>query len=783
MTDKTFRFKHLSFLHWNVNGLLTKLKDRELIQYISSFHFVCLVETFVDYLETGVFSSHTVFCKPAVKLTKQGRKSGGVLCLIKNELVPYVKEIKCDRGHVLCFLLDKKLFGFNRDVVYMCAYVPPENSPYYSAFDIDDGISLLEESLADVMLSLDDVYLLLCGDLNSRIANEFPISQSENYVFARAVEEIPVRCSEDSVLNPYGKKLLNMCTACVGLNILNGVCNGDLQGRYTFISHCGNSVNDYFMAGFKKDYSTVDHMFTLMAMIQKQFALNRKLYVAFIDFEKAFDSISRKLLWPILLKNGIKGRLYKRVRSMYENVKARIRCGATFTDYINCTRGVKQGDVCSPVLFSLFINELALDIIYNGRHGVSLSNVFVQLVILLFADDMILLSETVIGLQTQLNNLFSAASRLQLKVNMNKSNIVVFRKGGYLGARERWVYGDCMMKVVNSYKYLGICFSTRLSFYHACQDLVSRAKRALLCIMSKLYRTDCNSINVFLKIFDAQVQPIVLYGAEIWGLESCSSLIDNVHLFGLKRYLGVDRRTPNDLVYGEVGRFPIQINAYVRCIRYWLKLIRMEEHRLPLRAYKMLLNLDQRGKTNWVTNIRKTLCANGFSYVWDNQGVGCLNAIIREFRQRLIDIRWQTWDDHVNTSDRFSLYRQFKTLTGLEPYLMLNLNRHIRYTLTRFRFGVSDIKVHRSRFKVYNVDDFKCPLCLSAVDSEVHFVLCCPAFDDLRYELIEPKYFNNPCEFRLALLLATQNERALKNLALFVYKAFCRRKTLLLCRT
>ena len=174
--------------------------------------------------------------------------------------------------------------------------------------------------------------------------------------------------------------------------------------------------------------------------------------MAFIDFEKAFDSISRKLLWPILLKNGIKGRLYKCVRSMYENV-------------INCTRGVKQGDVCSPVLFSVFINELALDIINNGRHGVSLSSDFVQLVILLFADDMILLSETVISLQTQLNNLFSAASRLQLKVNMNKSNIVVFRKGGYLGARERWVYDDCMMKVVNSYKYLG-------SFYHVWQDLV-----------------------------------------------------------------------------------------------------------------------------------------------------------------------------------------------------------------------------------------------------------------------------------------------------------------------
>ena len=111
-------------------------------------------------------------------------------------------------------------------------------------------------------------------------------------------------------------------------------------------------------------------------------------------------------------------------------------------------------------------------------------------------------------------------------------------------------------------------------------------------------------------------------------------------------------------------------------------------------------------------------------------------------------------------------------------YIMLNLNRYIRYTLTRFRFGVSDIKVHRSKFKLYNVDELKCPLCLLAVENEVHFVLCCPAFEDLRYEFIESKYFNNPYEFRLAQLLATQNERALKNLALFLYKAFSRRKTL-----
>ena len=91
-------------------------------------------------------------------------------------------------------------------------------------------------------------------------------------------------------------------------------------------------------------------------MIHKQLSLKRKLYVPFIDFEKAFDFFSRNLLWPILRKNGIAGKLFSCVKSMYDNVKARVRDGALLAECIECIRGVNQGDVCSPVLFSLFIN-------------------------------------------------------------------------------------------------------------------------------------------------------------------------------------------------------------------------------------------------------------------------------------------------------------------------------------------------------------------------------------------------------------------------------------------
>ena len=83
--------------------------------------------------------------------------------------------------------------------------------------------------------------------------------------------------------------------------------------------------------------------------------------------------------------------------------------GASLTESIHCLRGVKQGDVCSPILFSLFINELALDIIKGGKHGAVLTS---TIFILLLADDIIFLSETTVGLQNQLNILYRSSEKL-----------------------------------------------------------------------------------------------------------------------------------------------------------------------------------------------------------------------------------------------------------------------------------------------------------------------------------------------------------------------------------
>ena len=362
---------------------------------------------------------------------------------------------------------------------------------------------------------------------------------------------------------------------------------------------------------------------------------------------------------------------------------------------------------------------------------------------------------------------------------MSKSNIIVFRNGGYLSAREHWSLDGNVMPVVNVYKYLGIYFSTRLSFSFTCKDLASRAKNALICIMQRLSMLDNSSLSVFLKLFDCQVQPMVQYGAELWGLYNSVSHCEKLHLYALKKFLGVSLQTPNDLVYSETGRYPIAISSAIRSIRYCLKLTRMNALRLPKKAYNMLYNLDGRCKMNWVTKVRMKLYDNGFDHVWMNQGVEDINGFIDMFRKRLIDRSWQNVNEHMENSDRFSFYRQFNTAPFLPAYIHMNMDRHLKWIMTRFRIGVSELAVHHYRYRFATKQQMLCPLCKTCEENELHFVLVCPFYSHLREKFISFKYYRQPCLFRLVLLIASRNETCIKNFANFVYRALKLRNTLM----
>ena len=126
---------------------------------------------------------------------------------------------------------------------------------------------------------------------------------------------------------------------------------------------------------------------------------------------------------------------------------------------------------------------------------------------------------------------------------------------------------------------------------------------------------------MFFKIYDAQILPVLRYGSEIWGYHRFDA-IEKAHLFACKRLLNVGFQTPNAMVLGDLARFPIFILTAVRCIKFWLRILRLPEERLTKKAYNMLIHLQENGKKTWTFHVMQLICTNGFGEVWFQQGVG-----------------------------------------------------------------------------------------------------------------------------------------------------------------
>ena len=99
--------------------------------------------------------------------------------------------------------------------------------------------------------------------------------------------------------------------------------------------------------------------------------------------------------------------------------------------------------------------------------------------LLMFADDIGLISDTVTGLQKQLNVLHEYCRDFELKVNNNKTKIMVFKRGCGLSKKEHWSYGGILLEVVKGITYVGIYFTNRLSFFKMAESSTLKAKKVL----------------------------------------------------------------------------------------------------------------------------------------------------------------------------------------------------------------------------------------------------------------------------------------------------------------
>ena len=241
-------------------------------------------------------------------------------------------------------------------------------------------------------------------------------------------------------------------------------------------------------AGFRPNYNTTDHAFTLSSLVQLYLKNNKRLYCAFIDYAKAFDTINRSSLWSKLIASEINGNVIRVIYNLYENAKSCIRKSNKLSHFFSCNVGVRQGENLSPLLFAIYLNDFEYSISrkYKGLSFASseinriLSDedveLFVRMYVLLYADDTVVMAESAEQLQAALDGVAEYCDLWDLKVNISKTEIIIFSRGK-VKLYPVFKLGSQTVKVVDEYVYLGTTFNYNGTFSKAIKNKLTKPEK------------------------------------------------------------------------------------------------------------------------------------------------------------------------------------------------------------------------------------------------------------------------------------------------------------------
>ena len=147
------------------------------------------------------------------------------------------------------------------------------------------------------------------------------------------------------------------------------------------------------------------------------------------------------------------------MQSMYSKVRSSVKTPQGLTDYFTCNVGTRQGCKCSPLFFSLFINDIVSYLKQECGHGIFVSQDTDEIIVLMYADDSSNFADTVARLQKQIDTIFKFCSSVKIQINLSETKIIEFRNGGYLKEIEHWTFNGSTIEVVSFYKNLGVYMS------------------------------------------------------------------------------------------------------------------------------------------------------------------------------------------------------------------------------------------------------------------------------------------------------------------------------------
>ena len=349
--------------------------------------------------------------------------------------------------------------------------------------------------------------------------------------------------------------------------------------------------------GFMKGKSTSDHIFFLRTIVEKVIKKNKKkLYAVFIDFKKAYDTVNRELLMKRLQALGINGIFMRNIMAMYRNTEYSVKLKDGYTRAIKSNLGLKQGCPLSPMLFNLYIDDIK-DIFDDQCDPIDIQNTKVNH--FLYADDLVILSESRAGLQRCINKAFNFAKSKHLTISVKKSKTMVFNLAGKF-IRDTFTLDDKVLEPVQSFCYLGVDIKCSGTMKHAMNILNDKGRKALRPLLCAIARFKI-PVNTSIRLFHTFISPILLYNTENWSALTDNELIkyennfifshlptskiDITHRKPLKSMLVVSRSCPNLAIYGEAGEIPISMKGYRLILNVWHRVTSLPDTALAKKSF------------------------------------------------------------------------------------------------------------------------------------------------------------------------------------------------------
>uniref|UniRef100_A0A8D9ACT3 Craniofacial development protein 2 n=2 Tax=Cacopsylla melanoneura TaxID=428564 RepID=A0A8D9ACT3_9HEMI len=263
-------------------------------------------------------------------------------------------------------------------------------------------------------------------------------------------------------------------------------------------------------AGFRKDCSCVDLINTLRIILEQSTEFQTPLYAAFIDFEKAFDSIDRRVIWSVLKEYGVPQKLINLIKETYNEYQCQVIHRNNLTESFPVQIGVKQGCLLSPIIFLMVLDRVMRKVTDGKRRGIRWT-LTERLEDIDYADDLCLLSHNINDMKNKIKDLIEEGKKVGLKINEGKTKELRINNNN----NEDLIVNGQKIERVKEFQYLGSIISEKGGTDEDIKSRINKAKAAF-AQLRPIWRSHQLRRHTKIRIFESNVKSVLLYGCQTW---------------------------------------------------------------------------------------------------------------------------------------------------------------------------------------------------------------------------------------------------------------------------